>query len=236
MIESSYQVSIKSILELQSEEIDAMVALYLSYYESSSKDQVLNDLKTKDEILLLRYDGVLVGFTTYQLYHTTFNTRAIAVLFSGDTIVHHDHWGQQKFNFAWAKRVGTFYKALKDEAFYWFLIVKGHRTYRYLPAFAHSFYPHYAVDRSDLKPLLDYLAYDKFQDAYNDQRGIIHFKVSQGHLKSSYAYPTKREMHHDAVRYFMQQNPAYVSGDELACLCEIKEENFKPLTKRLMLG
>lgn len=236
MIESSYQVSIKSILELKSEEIDAMVALYLSYYAGSSKDQVLNDLKTKDEILLLRYDGVLVGFTTYQFYHTTFNHRAIAVLFSGDTIVHHEHWGQQKFNFAWAKRVGAFYKTLKDEAFYWFLIVKGHRTYRYLPAFAHSFYPHYAVDRSDLKPLLDYLAYDKFQDAYNDESGIIHFKVSQGYLKPSYAYPTEREMHHDAVRYFIQQNPAYVSGDELACLCEIKEENFKPLTKRLMLG
>lgn len=236
MNESLYTVIFKAIAELQSDEIDSMVALYLSYYEGSSKEQVVKDLETKDEILLLRYDDTLVGFTTYQLYHTTFNNRAIAVLFSGDTIVHHEHWGQQKFNFAWAKRVGMFYKALKDEAFYWFLIVKGHRTYRYLPAFAHTFYPHYATDRNDLKPLLDYLAYDKFQEAYNPKSGIIHFTVSQGHLKPHYAYPTEREIHHDAVRYFIHQNPEYIRGDELACLCEIKEENFKPLTKRLMVG
>ena len=231
-----YQVVFRTISELNLDELDSLSALYLSYYNESSQEKVLADLENKSEILLLLDDNKIVGFTTYQIYDVLFKNQEIKIIYSGDTIVHHEHWGQQKLGFAWIKRLGEFYHEFSGTPFYWFLIVKGHRTYRYLPAFANTFYPHWEIDRSDLRELLNYLAKDKFKKTYNEDLGIIHYPASQGQLKSNYADPTAREKKHEAVKFFLEKNPQYKGGDELACLCEIKDENFKPLTKRLIYG
>lgn len=236
MDKREYRVVFRAVSKLNADELDKVSALYLNYYDGSCQEKVLVDLESKSEILLLFSDNEIVGFTTYQIYNTLFEGKSIKVIYSGDTIVHHGHWGQQKLGFAWAKRLGVFCEEFSGTPFYWFLIVKGHRTYRYLPAFAKSFYPHWEIDRSDLKGVLNYLAKDKFQDSYDEKLGIIHYQNLQGHLKSDYAYPTAREKKHKAVEFFLKKNPGYQYGDELACICEIKEENFKPLTKRLIHG
>lgn len=236
MNKREYQVVFRTLAKLKLDELESISVLYLNYYDGSSREKVLADLESKSEILLLFSDNSIVGFTTYQIYNAVFEDKPIKIIYSGDTVVHHDHWGQQKLGFAWIKRVGQLYKEFRGTPFYWFLIVKGHRTYRYLPAFANSFYPHWEIDRSDLKGLLSFLAREKFQDLYNEKTGIIHYCNSQGHLKSDYATPTSREKEHKAVKFFLEKNPGYREGDELACLCEIKEENFKPLTKRLIHG
>ena len=236
MSKKEYQVAFRTIPELSLNELESITALYLNYYDGSSREKILADLESKSEILLLLCEDEIVGFTTYQIYDTLLEEKLVKVIYSGDTVVHHGHWGQQSLGFAWVKRLGQFSKEFNDTPFYWFLIVKGHRTYRYLPAFANAFYPHWEIDRSDLGELLNYLAKEKFQDAYDEKLGIIHYRNSQGHLKSDYAYPTDREKEHKAVKFFLEKNPDYRHGDELACLCEIKEENFKPLTKRLIHG
>ncbi len=231
-----YKVIFRAISELNLDELKSISALYLNYYDESSQEKIVADLQNKSEILLLLNDNKIVGFTTYQIYDTLFKNRIIKIIYSGDTIVHHKHWGQQKLGFAWVKRLGEFYHEFKGIPFYWFLIVKGHRTYRYLPAFANTFYPHWEIDRSDLKDILDSIAREKFEKDYDKKLGIIHYPISHGQLKSSYADPTPREKKHAAVKFFLKKNPKYKEGDELACLCEIKDENFKPLTKRLIYG
>ena len=236
MAKREYQTTFRIISELSLDELDSISALYLDYYDGSNRETVLADLESKSEILLLLYGHEIVGFTTYHIYDTLFEGELIRVIYSGDTVVHHKHWGQQKLGFAWLKRLGVFYKECTGMAFYWFLIVKGHRTYRYLPAFANSFYPHWEIDRSDLRGLLNHIAKEKFQDSYDEKLGIIYHQNLQGYLKSDYAHPTDREKKHKAVEFFLKKNSGYLHGDELACICEIKENNFKPLTKRLIYG
>jgi len=236
MSRGSYEVVFKAIEQLTSEDLTSIAALYLEYYDGSSAEQVAEDLRTKSEILLLIYEKQLVGFTAYQLYDVTFHSERRRVIYSGDTVVAQAHWGQQQLAMAWAKRLGEFYCELNGMPFYWFLIVKGHRTFRYLPAFVHSFYPHWSERRDELKTFVDYLAQEKFGTLYDASRGTIHFPHSQGHLKPIYASPTPREMRHPAVAFFLEKNPNYNQGDELVCICEIKEQNFKPLTKRWIVG
>ena len=236
MTQSKYRVSFRAISELNVYELESITNLYLTYYEESSQKKVLADLQNKSEILLLLYEDDIVGFTTYELYDTFFKNKMIKVIYSGDTIVHHKHWGQQKLGFSWVKRLGEFYQESPQIPFYWFLIVKGHRTYRYLPAFSNTFFPHWKIERNDLKELSTYLAKEKFQNNYDESRGVIHYDISQGQLKCDYAEPSDREKEHIAVKYFLEKNPKYKEGDELVCLCEITDENFKPLTKRLIYG
>ncbi len=234
MTATSYRVSFKPISELEKNEIDAIVNLYLAYYDGSSAQQVISDLKTKTEVLLLTYEGKLVGFSSFELYKFNYENEQRQIIYSGDTIVHHQHWGQQALSNAWIKYIGKLKLKMHDTPIYWFLIVKGHRTYKFLPAFTKSFFPHWSIDRSDLKPMLDALAKDKFGKFYNEADGLVKFEVSKGHMKEDIAIISENEKKKASVDFFLQRNPNYRLGDELACLCEFNDDNLRPLTKRIL--
>jgi len=212
---------------------DLMADLYLRYYEGTDRQLFHADLQQKREVLLLYAEDTLVGFTTLEFYDFTWQGRDLLVVFSGDTIVEREHWGQQALAFAWIQRMGELKRRHPECPLYWFLIVKGHRTYRYLPAFAKSFYPHWAEDREDLRPLADALARLKFGDDYNPATGVIEFKNSRGHLRADLAFPDEEERAKAPVRFFLRRNPGYLEGQELVCLCELADENLKPLSRRL---
>lgn len=231
-----YAACFKTVPLLTEEDRRAMVSLYLAHYDGSNKALFFSDLKCKSEALLVRRDATLIGFTTLQIYDCEWEPKRIRVVYSGDTVVDRAHWGQQALAFAWIARMGKLKRERPDLPLYWFLIVKGHRTYRYLPAFTKSFYPQWSIDRSDLKPLADALARKKFGEEYNATTGVVEFAESKGHLKDDIAFPTEKEKTKDAVKFFLERNPNYLRGHELVCLCELAEENMKPLTKRIFLG
>jgi hypothetical protein len=230
---ADYQTLFKKIGDLTESDRKQITELYLSYFDGSSKEQVISDLEKKTEILLVYFEDALVGFSTLELYDFEWENSLIQVLYSGDTIVDQAHWGQQALAFAWIANLGKLKRDRPDVPLYWFVILKGHRTFKFLPAFGKSFYPHWSIDRSDLKPLVDALASQKFGSDYNPQTGIVEFAESRGHLNPDIAYPTENEKAKDSVRFFLEKNPNYLRGHELVCLCEISEQNMKPLTKRI---
>ena len=228
-----YHTKLKKITELSDDIRQDIVDLYLNYYDGSDEKQVLTDLASKREVLLLYHDSLLVGFTTLQVYEHEWLNKQVRVVYSGDTVVERAHWGQQALAFGWITRMGEIKSEEPDLPLYWFVIIKGHRTFKYLPTFGKSFYPHWSIDRSDLKSLADSLAMDKFGEFYNSETGIIEFSESQGHLKEDIAYPTEEESSKESVQFFLEKNPNYLLGHELVCICELEEENMKPLTKRI---
>ncbi|MDH5178839.1 MAG: hypothetical protein OEZ39_08820 [Gammaproteobacteria bacterium] len=230
---NEYRTSFQEIAELDETIRQQLVALYLAYYDGSSAQQVLSDLTSKSEVLLLYWHNQLVGFTTLQIYPYAWQDRLIRIVYSGDTIVAREHWGQQALAFAWLAHMGEIKNAHPEVPLYWFVIVKGHRTFKYLPVFSKSFYPHWSSDRSDLKPLADSLALDKFGEYYDRDSGVIVFPESLGHLKEAVAFPTKEEMQKESVQFFLKKNPGYRRGHELVCLCELEACNMKPLAKRI---
>ncbi len=210
-----------------------MAAIYLDTYDGSTRATFLGDLSTKDEVLLVRFGGDLVGFTTLKIIDREWQGRPIRVIYSGDTVIQRSHWGQQTLAFAWITRMGELKQERPETPLYWLLLVKGHRTFRYLPVFGRSFYPHWSIDRSDLKPLLDSLAIAMYSTDYNPASGVIEFKQSRGHLKPDIAMPAPDELDREGVRFFLERNPGFERGHELVCLCEVEEPNMKPLTLRL---
>ncbi len=231
----NYAAICKRVEDLSEDDYLDMERLYLSHYDGASAKQVRTDLQDKDEAILVHSQDELVGFTTLKVYEHVWQGRSIRVIYSGDTIVDRAHWGQQILAFTWIAKMGSLKRESPDLPMYWFLIVKGHRTYKYLPVFGKSFYPHWNIDRSDLKPLADDLAKMRFGMDYNPVTGIVEFAQSKGHLKSEIALPTEEEKTKDAVRFFLERNPNYTRGHELVCLCELSEQNMKPLTRRIFL-
>ncbi len=229
----SYKTKFATTAPLDQYTLKTMAGLYLTNYDGTNLSLFQADLADKDEVLLLYSDDTLVGFTTFKTYLRDWNNRKIKILYSGDTIVDRAHWGQQALAFAWIGRMGEIKRQNPDIPFYWFLLVKGHRTFKYMPVFGKSFYPHWSVDRGDLKPLALMLAEEKFGSRFNPTSGVVEFKSTRGHLKADIANPSEEDMTKEAVQFFVQRNPNYKNGHELVCICEMEEHNMKPLTKRL---
>ncbi len=206
-----------------------MFALFEQYYAAVNFVSFKNDLRQKDYVMLLKTtSGQIMGFSTLEIIHfQTAQTRARA-LFSGDTIIHHDHWGSQALSKTWCQLAGDIKAARPDEPLYWFLIVKGHRTYRYLPVFTRAFYPHYKKPTPQaIQNIMDHLSQQKFGDAYLHDRGLVHYPDSHGHLKAPWADIPAKHLKNRHVQFFIQRNPNYHQGDELVCLTELSTENMR---------
>ena len=228
-----YSTAFAAVSELDDALRSEMARLYLGSYDGSSEALFLHDLAKKDEVLLLYADGRLAGFTTLRIFEHNWESRPIRVIYSGDTVVEREHWGQQALAFDWIARMGTLKRERPEQRLVWLLLVKGHRTFRYLPLFVKSFHPHWSEQRPDLAALADTLAGEMFPGDYNPATGVVEFRQSRGHLKSGIAHPGPAGLNRQDVRFFLERNPGFQQGHELVCLCEIEAGNLKPLTLRL---
>jgi len=219
----------RPVTSLSGDEVHDMFALHRAYYDASDKQRFEHDMRKKDYVVLLKdQEGIFRGFSTLAVYDFEFANRKSRALYSGDTIIHHDFWGSQALPLAWCQMAGKLKAEAPDKPLYWFLIVKGHRTYRYLSVFAKRFYPTWRYETpTEAQAMIDHLAKQKFGDDYNCDKGVVQFKQSRGHLRQDWADIPDHMRKKPDVRYFLQRNPAHAQGDELVCLTELCEENLR---------
>lgn len=231
--ELAYRCAIAAVPSLDTCTRGDMAALYLSAYDASNALVFEQDLADKDEVLLLYCGAQLVGFTTLKVYSHVWRGEPLQVLYSGDTVVERQHWGQQALSLAWVRHLGQIKRRNPAQRLVWFLLVKGHRTYRYLHVFAKDFYPGQDRPGDGLAELAACLAQARFPSEYNPATGIVEFTPSRGHLKDDIAEARPEELERPGVAYFLERNPGYRQGHELVCVCDVEESNMKPLTLRL---
>ncbi|MBD1891541.1 hypothetical protein H6F50_17855 [Coleofasciculus sp. FACHB-712] len=220
--------------KIQTYLIRLMYDLYTQYYDGSSWEIFQQDLSNKDYVILLwNEEEKLQGFSTLAILSFEFEGKPKRAIFSGDTIIHHQYWGEQTLPLAWCRLAGKIKGEAMEQPLYWFLIVKGYRTYRYLSVFAQRFYPTWRYPTPvNYQALMDYLAQTKFGDDYDPASGLIRFPSSLGHLRGSWAEIKEGFQHKPDVRYFLERNPEYYKGHELVCLMELSEENMRSHAQR----
>ncbi len=219
-------------------ERDEMWALYHRFYAGTNRALFEDDLRAKDSLLVMRDDERRIqGFSTLAVGFAEHEGRVIRYVYSGDTIVDRAHWGSQSLAFTWLRYVGEIKRERPELPLFWFLIVKGHRTYRYLPTFARTFWPTWTGPTpTATADLMARLARERFGTAYDLGSGVIRHSKSHGHLVPEFAEASDREAGRDDVRFFLAKNPGYRSGDELVCLCELASANLRPLARRIFDG
>jgi hypothetical protein len=226
---------IVSVGDVSSSDREEMWSLYHRFYAGTHRELFERDLAQKDSLLLLRdAERRIQGFSTIALGVTEFEGAPIRFIFSGDTIIERAHWGSQALAFTWLRHVGELKRERPELPLFWFLIVKGHRTFRYLPAFAREFYPHWQRGTpARIAALMSKLARERFGEAFDDASGVIRYPQSHGHLAEPFAEANEREAGREDVSFFLRRNSGYRNGDELVCLCELTAENLRPLARRL---
>lgn len=227
---------VHDVIELAPTTRKTMYELYSRYYDGADFARFKHDLTAKEYAILLKDpNSELRGFSTLVTFDIETDRSSTArAIYSGDTIVDDRCWGQQTLAFTWIKLAGRVAARAPKSALYWFLIVKGHRTYRYLNAFAHRYYPHWreATPRG-VQLLIDQLAARRFGRYYEHESGIVRFPQSRDHLKPKWAGVDDRERRRPEVAFFLRRNPGYTRGDELVCLTELAVPNLRPLARRL---
>ena len=239
-IESPSSTITGSLLEshaLAAEERDQMYALLDRHFSGVTREQFERDLAQKNWVLLLHAADALVGFSTMLVYETRVAEGApVSVVCSGDTIVDPSAWSSAALPREWIAAVNRLRAAYPRGPYYWLLITSGFRTYRLLSTFWRTFYPrHDVATPSDQQSLLDLLARERFGERYDKTKGVVRFDRPQV-LRPHLAGIAAERMTDPHVAFFAARNPGHASGDELACLCELDEENLTRAGRRMVFG
>ena len=204
------------------------------HYDRVSFDQFRADFVGKDYVILLKDEeqDMVRGFSTLVLYDRVVLGEPIKLLFSGDTVIDQDYWGQQVLSKTWCSLAGKIKAEYPDTKLYWLLITKGHRTYLYLPLFFHEFYPRYdqPTPYIDQEVIHDFGRF-KYGKNYDPARGIISFEIPHGQLRDDLANIPTSQFKNPHIRFFLEKNKNYRSGDELICLARLDADNMKFLAK-----
>jgi len=222
--------------ELADQDRLTMFRLYESYYEATSLDLFLGDLAAKSHVILLHADGALRGFSTLSTIDFEFDGPPDRAIFSGDTIIDDLYWGEQALVYAFCRFAGELSARMGERRLYWMLISKGHRTYRYLSAFAREYYPHHKQKMPEsIRLRMEHLAQLKFNDHFDRESGLVRFPESRGQLQARWAQIREPLLKHPAVRFFITRNPRYWAGEELVCLTELESGNLRSFARRAFL-
>ena len=217
--------------------IDRLYQLYDAYYENVTRAIFAKDLSEKNWVILLEdiAEGQVRGFSTLMLNRESHGGKPVASVFSGDTIIDPDYWGDQSLVRAWCSFMGRLLTRYPEDDLYWFLLTKGYRTYLYLPLYFHEFFPRHDAPTPEYEQrLLDHLARAKFQDAYDPTTGLITFEKSLGNLTGELAEISPHRRQDPHVKYFLERNPRFAEGVELACLARIVIPNIRGLALRMV--
>src|SRR5262245_6836672 len=154
----------------------AMFALMDRHYENVTRAAFAADLAEKQWVILLLDPQTeeVCGFSTQVLLDGTVAGRPIKALFSGDTIVDRDRWGDPSLAHVWGRLALSLIDSLADAELYWFLISKGYKTYRFLPLFFHEFYPHFdAPTPAWARDVIDTLGRSRYPERFDAATGIV---------------------------------------------------------------
>jgi len=225
---------IERVSNLAQDVREAMFMLMNEFYHAD-KATFLSDLEEKSRVILLKDKaGQIKGFTSARIFDLTVANETIKILFSGDTIIHPDFWGTLELPRIWGRFMLDTLEEIGPQSLYWLLISSGFRTYRFLPAYFHEFYPrHDKATPAKMQKILDDAASWLFGERYDSRVGIIRLEHPTP-LRECLSAAGEERRGNPHVDFFLKCNPGCVEGDELACITKLSLENIKPFVKRLL--
>ena len=203
----------------------AAFTLFRDTYENTSRERFERDLAEKQHIILLydREDGALKGFSTVLVRAIESPKGAATVVFSGDTVIDREYWGQKELQLAFTRLLVKLKLRAPWRPLYWFLLSKGYRTYLLLAnAFPRAVPRAGVADDPALREVLDTLAAERFGPQYDRERGVVRYATPHERVRDGVSPVTARMLANANVRFFVERNAEHANGVELACLADVR--------------
>jgi hypothetical protein len=229
--------SIVPLEQVTEPERDSLFALMVRSYANVRRATFDADLDAKRWVIQLRdpRSDELVGFSTQTLLQVDVNGNVVTALYSGDTVVDRQHWGDPALAHVWGNFALQLVETHEPGSLYWFLTSKGFRTYRFLPLFFREYYPrHDSPTPIHEAAVLTALGRQVGGARYDENAQIIRADSNKDYLLPGAADPRDRAIHDSHVRYFIERNPGYARGEELCCVAPLSAENFTRAAYRVI--
>jgi hypothetical protein len=235
------------VADLSCRDRDQMFSLMDVVYEGVTRAAFEHDLAGKDECIVLRTSGgEVAGFSTQRFVTVQVDTATVAPLtgddptpglttidglFSGDTVIHPDHWGTPVLFQTFARR----YVTDDGPPRWWFLVSKGHRTYRIMPTLFQRFWPnrHGPTPDAALEVMTTYAEALYPGDLVG---GVLAYHRATDRLRPGVAGISESNLRVPDIAFFAAANPGWVLGHDLVCLCELTPDNLRPSMRPMLLG
>ena len=222
--------SMVRVEELTGPERTRMRGLMETHFSRVDPQQFEADLIEKEGCIVLHDPrGTIQGFSTFKFLHTLYEGQRVTALFSGDTVIGRDFWGFNELFRAFARLLERMLRKHGRHPCYWFLLTQGIRTYLLLPLGFENFTPRWDREAPAFETsLLNHFATTRYGAAYDPVRGVVHRPNYR--LREPFAAIPEHRRANPHVRFFLERNPGFVEGDELACLCRVSPNNFRRRT------
>ena len=211
-----------------------MYRLLCTQFSNVSAGDFERDLDDKNWALLLTDAGDrLNGFSSMDVYDQAFRDRVLTLVYSGDTVVDSSTWSDSALSYYWMGAIDWLRRHYNKESIYWFLLVSGYRTYRFLPVYSDLFYPRF--DKStprDVQALMHQMAEERFNGRYDRDGGIVRLDTPSI-LKDGYSGIPEHRLKDPHIAFFAERNPGHLDGDELVCFSALSEDKLTRLGKRM---
>jgi hypothetical protein len=220
---------------LGEEDVRRLFALFERYYVDVSFERFLADLREKTHVLLFfeaepgrprRWPGRVVGFSTAVLGGLP-SVPGASFLFSGDTVVDAAWQGEGLLQRAFFLLMLRTRLRHPLRPVHWMLISKGYKTYLLLTHHFPLGFPRQGVPTPPaLRRAMDAYYTARYPGAYDPLSGVIDFGSSRGAVRGRLAEPPPQALADPGVAFFLERNPGWREGRELACIAEIRWRDF----------
>jgi hypothetical protein len=225
-----------SVASLDAATRNAAFALFSLTYENAVRERFERDFDEKQRVILLydRDSGALKGFSTVLIREIQSPRGPATLVFSGDTVIDRQYWGQKRLQTAFLRLLVTLKLRTPGRPVYWFLLSKGYRTYLLLAnAFPHSVPRADGFDDGVLRDILDEVATERFGGEYDALNSLVRYATAHEHVREGIAPVTPDALANPKVRFFVARNPEHAAGVELACLADVRLRDLARTAVRL---
>jgi len=235
---SKLTASFKKIKYVSVPQLLEMHKVFVQYYHNADLHTFVTDMGKKTGVILLQEKGSnrIVGFSTWTELNINQNGDKSIGIFSGDTVVEKEYWGNKELQKTFVKQLlKTKIKNPKTPVF-WLLISKGYKTYLLLTNNFPKHYPSHEKNNIKLESIVDEYCEQLYPSAYNKENRLLDFGDDYQFLKGDVAEITDDMTDENPkIRHFAKLNPSWQQGTELPCVGEVSVHMMWNFMRKNML-
>ena len=202
-----------------------MHSIFTRFYENADLSTFIRDMNEKKGVFILynRTERRIVGFSTYNEIEMEYRGKKAVGVFSGDTIIEPDFWGNKTMHTAFAMKMLKAKLLSTKTPMFWLLISKGYKTYLLMANNFERFYPAHNRHDHELEALTEQYCQKLYPSYFKEEERILDFGEGYHALKDDVAEITPRmRASNPDIRFFEERNPEWARGTELPCISEIR--------------